>query len=130
MHSIFAEIPRHSRHGCAHRPGKGRLTLAGGRRRDRRVIAEPPACTRRHPPWADVTWPSGGLNIAQSLPVPGPRGRDAPFNSTPERFPMHPDSTRPLWQRFSLFLIPLMASNILQALSGTINSIYVGQMIG
>ncbi|MFC3706077.1 MATE family efflux transporter [Devosia honganensis] len=43
---------------------------------------------------------------------------------------MHPDSTRPLWQRFSLFLIPLMASNILQALSGTINSIYVGQMIG
>ncbi|WIY54408.1 MATE family efflux transporter [Devosia sp. YIM 151766] len=43
---------------------------------------------------------------------------------------MNPDSTRPLWQRFSLFLIPLMASNILQALSGTINSIYVGQMIG
>ncbi|ODT68610.1 MAG: MATE family efflux transporter [Pelagibacterium sp. SCN 63-23] len=43
---------------------------------------------------------------------------------------MNPDSTRPLWQRFSLFLIPLMASNILQALSGTVNSIYVGQMIG
>lgn len=39
-------------------------------------------------------------------------------------------STRPLWQRFSLFLIPLMASNILQALSGTINSIFIGQMIG
>lgn len=43
---------------------------------------------------------------------------------------MNPLSTRPLWQRFSLFLIPLMASNILQALSGTINSIYVGQLIG
>lgn len=43
---------------------------------------------------------------------------------------MDPLSTRPLWQRFSLFLIPLMASNILQALSGTINSIYVGQLIG
>lgn len=43
---------------------------------------------------------------------------------------MHPQSTRPLWQRFALFLVPLMASNILQALSGTINSIYVGQMIG
>lgn len=39
-------------------------------------------------------------------------------------------STRPLWQRFALFLVPLMASNILQALSGTVNSIYVGQMIG
>ena len=36
----------------------------------------------------------------------------------------------PLWRRFVLFLVPLMASNILQALSGTINSIYIGQMIG
>lgn len=43
---------------------------------------------------------------------------------------MNPQSTRPLWQRFALFLLPLMASNILQALSGTVNSIYVGQMIG
>ncbi len=43
---------------------------------------------------------------------------------------MNPVSTRPLWQRFSLFLVPLMAANILQALSGTINSIYVGQLIG
>ncbi|MFD2647557.1 MATE family efflux transporter [Devosia albogilva] len=39
-------------------------------------------------------------------------------------------SERPLWQRFSIFLVPLMASNILQALSGTINSIFIGQMIG
>lgn len=38
--------------------------------------------------------------------------------------------SRPLWQRFVLFLVPLMASNILQALSGTINSIYIGQLIG
>lgn len=37
---------------------------------------------------------------------------------------------RPLWQRFAFFLVPLMAANILQALSGTINSIYIGQMIG
>src|SRR6218665_1746585 len=43
---------------------------------------------------------------------------------------MNPQSTRPLWQRFAVFLVPLMASNILQALSGTINSIYIGQMIG
>lgn len=42
---------------------------------------------------------------------------------------MQPD-TRPLWQRFSLFLLPLMASNILQALSATFNSIFIGQMIG
>jgi putative MATE family efflux protein len=29
-----------------------------------------------------------------------------------------------------VFLVPLMAANILQALSGTLNSIYVGQLIG
>jgi Na+-driven multidrug efflux pump len=33
---------------------------------------------------------------------------------------------RPLWQRFLFFLVPLMLSNILQSLSGTINSIYIG----
>lgn len=37
---------------------------------------------------------------------------------------------RPLWQRFLVFLIPLMLSNILQSLSGTINSVYVGQLLG
>ena len=37
---------------------------------------------------------------------------------------------RPLWQRFVIFLVPLMASNILQSLSGTINNIFLGQMIG
>ena len=38
--------------------------------------------------------------------------------------------SRPLWQRFLVFLIPLMLSNILQSLSGTINSVFIGQMIG
>ncbi len=37
---------------------------------------------------------------------------------------------RALWLRFTIFLVPLMVSNILQALSGTINSIFIGQMIG
>lgn len=41
-----------------------------------------------------------------------------------------PPVAKPLWQRFVLFLLPLMLSNILQSLSGTINSIYLGQMIG
>lgn len=39
-------------------------------------------------------------------------------------------STKPLWQRFLVFLLPLMLSNILQALSGTINSVFIGQLIG
>ena len=41
-----------------------------------------------------------------------------------------PPVTKPLWQRFLVFLVPLMVSNILQALSGTINNIYIGQLIG
>lgn len=41
-----------------------------------------------------------------------------------------PPVTKPLWQRFVIFLLPLMLSNILQSLSGTINNIYIGQMIG
>ncbi|MEO6338836.1 MAG: MATE family efflux transporter [Caulobacteraceae bacterium] len=37
---------------------------------------------------------------------------------------------RPLWQTFAVFLGPLMLSNILQSLSGTLNNIFLGQMIG
>jgi putative MATE family efflux protein len=36
----------------------------------------------------------------------------------------------PLWRRFLVFLVPLMLANILQSLSGTINNIFIGQMIG
>lgn len=41
-----------------------------------------------------------------------------------------PPVVKPLWQRFLVFLLPLMLSNILQSLSGTINNIYIGQLIG
>jgi len=37
---------------------------------------------------------------------------------------------RPLWQAFLAFVGPMMASNILQSLFGTINNIYIGQLIG
>jgi putative MATE family efflux protein len=36
----------------------------------------------------------------------------------------------PLWRTYLLFLLPMMAANILQALSGTLNNVYLGQMIG
>jgi len=35
-----------------------------------------------------------------------------------------------LWKTFFVFLLPLIATNILQNLSGTINTIFVGQMLG
>ena len=34
------------------------------------------------------------------------------------------------WKAFLIFLVPLIATNILQNLSGTINTIFVGQMLG
>ena len=37
---------------------------------------------------------------------------------------------RALWKSFLFFLAPMLLSNILQSLSGTINNIYIGQMIG
>lgn len=35
-----------------------------------------------------------------------------------------------LWKSFFIFLMPLVATNILQNLSGTINTVFVGQMMG
>ena len=37
---------------------------------------------------------------------------------------------RPLWRTFLGFLGPMMLANLLQSLSGTINNVYLGQMIG
>lgn len=37
---------------------------------------------------------------------------------------------KPLWLRFLIFVLPLMLANIMQSLSGTINNVYVGQLLG
>jgi len=39
-------------------------------------------------------------------------------------------SLPPLWRVFLAFLGPMILSNVLQALSGTLNNIYLGQMLG
>ena len=39
-------------------------------------------------------------------------------------------SDRALWRPFLVFLLPMMATNILQSLSGTINNILLGRLIG
>lgn len=49
-------------------------------------------------------------------------------DSAPSRPTAHP--AKPLWQVFLGFLGPMLLSNILQALSGTINNIYIGQILG
>jgi putative MATE family efflux protein len=37
---------------------------------------------------------------------------------------------QPMWKTFLMFLVPMMMANILQSLSGTLNNIYLGQLIG
>jgi putative MATE family efflux protein len=41
-----------------------------------------------------------------------------------------PSAPPSLWKAFLLFLGPMVAANVLQSLSGTVNNIYLGQMIG
>jgi putative MATE family efflux protein len=44
--------------------------------------------------------------------------------------PLALDDTRPIWQAMLVFLVPLMISNVLQSASATLNSIYLGRLIG
>ena len=46
----------------------------------------------------------------------------APPNTAPTQ--------RPLWRVFMVFLGPMILSNVLQSLSGTLNSMFLGQMMG
>src|SRR5579864_2778610 len=40
------------------------------------------------------------------------------------------DDKRPIWQQLAIFLVPLMLSSVLQSLSATMNSIYLGRLVG
>jgi putative MATE family efflux protein len=40
------------------------------------------------------------------------------------------DDSRPIWQMLLVFLVPLMLSNVLQSLSSTASSIYLGRLVG
>jgi putative MATE family efflux protein len=51
-----------------------------------------------------------------------------PPASTSRRPGIH--DSRPLWRTYLAFLGPMIVGNVLQALSGTFNSVFVGQMLG
>jgi putative MATE family efflux protein len=53
----------------------------------------------------------------------------APAASSPAGPPIA-HSSQPLWRTFLVFLGPMVLANILQSLSGTINSVFIGQMLG
>jgi putative MATE family efflux protein len=43
---------------------------------------------------------------------------------------MPPKAPQPMWRTFVVFLVPMMLSNVLQSLSGTLNNIFLGHMLG
>jgi putative MATE family efflux protein len=53
----------------------------------------------------------------------------SPAAVTAGRSPALPDP-RPLWRVFLVFLGPMVLANILQSLSGTLNNVFVGQLLG
>lgn len=56
------------------------------------------------------------------------------MSSTPQAAaaarPGHAADPRPLWRVFLAFLGPMVLGNVLQALSGTFNGVFIGQMLG
>jgi putative MATE family efflux protein len=40
------------------------------------------------------------------------------------------DASKPVWRSMLTFLVPLMLSNVLQSASGTLNSIFLGRLLG
>ena len=56
-----------------------------------------------------------------ATPRPNPAGPSSPAA---------PYAGQPLWKVFLAFLGPMVLSNMLQSMSGTVNSIYIGQMLG
>lgn len=53
-----------------------------------------------------------------------------PSHSSQEMNPDLLDPKKPIWKPLFFFLLPLIASNVLQSLGGTVSSIVVGQGIG
>lgn len=64
--------------------------------------------------------------------APQPRAMTSPVASSIESGAIDTTQTdgRPLWKAFLFFLAPMLLGNILQSLSGTLNNVYVGQMLG
>jgi putative MATE family efflux protein len=73
---------------------------------------------------------------ASSLPGPSPAERNNRTENHNNTMTATTATTtgappaRPLWRSFLAFLGPMVLANILQALSGTINNVFVGQMLG
>lgn len=61
---------------------------------------------------------------------PTPAEPSAPPTASPAHARVVAMASKPLWKVFLIFLAPMLLSNILQSLSGTLNNVFLGQMIG
>jgi Na+-driven multidrug efflux pump len=52
------------------------------------------------------------------------------MNDTSKHSPKPRSRAGPLWRTFLVFLGPMIVANLLQSLSGTLNNVFVGQMLG
>jgi putative MATE family efflux protein len=57
-------------------------------------------------------------------------GNAAQLSTAPRRASPALSDARPIWQSLLIFLVPLMLSNVLQSLGSTLNSIYLGRLVG
>ena len=48
----------------------------------------------------------------------------------PQRRSIALDDSKPIWQSLTIFLLPLMLSNVLQSLGQSANAVYLGHMVG
>ncbi len=68
--------------------------------------------------------------MSEPVPVPTPQATSARQRAPARRGSIALSDARPIWQSLLIFLLPLMASNVLQAAGQTANSIYLGRLIG
>ncbi len=71
-----------------------------------------------------------GETVAPPTAVADPVPPPATVPAAARGRPVAIAGNKPLWQTFLFFLAPMLLSNILQSLSGTLNNVYIGQMIG
>ena len=85
-------------------------------------------------PYLTADRQSGDVRVAGEIAAPSGHACEpaAPLVFLPARAghhaPIAPGAS--LWRTFIAFLAPMLLSNILQSLSGTLNNVYVGQMLG
>ncbi len=84
-------------------------------------------CWRRHSPAQCSVARRGAAVLSEAPPA---AELAAPGTAAGKGRGTKPAAQPTLWRAFVVFLAPMLLSNILQSLSGTLNNVYLGQMLG